>query len=62
MTTALAFCANTRVSLIDLPGTEHIDIPQASLTVHSLAEGMADKLQHPAKACPNPQLTWGPPQ
>ena len=59
MTTALAFCTNTRVSLIDLPGTEHIDIPQAS---NSLAEGMADKLQHPAKACPNPQLTWGTPQ
>lgn len=31
MTTALAFCANTRISLIDLPGTELIDIPQASL-------------------------------
>ena len=31
MTTALAFCANTRVSRIDLAGTEPIDIPQASL-------------------------------
>jgi hypothetical protein len=30
MTTSLAFCANTGVSLIDLPRTEPIDDPQAS--------------------------------
>jgi hypothetical protein len=31
MTKSLAFCANTRVSRIDLPRTEPIDDPQASL-------------------------------
>ena len=84
MTTALAFCANTRVSRIDLAGTEPIDIPQASLraAVHryfgpdtgsrywfnrakalelnSLAEAMADKLQHLAKTCPKSATDLGP--
>ncbi len=87
MTTSVAFCANTRVSLIDLPRTEPIDDPQASLqlAVHwhfgpdtgsrywlnlaktlefnSLAEAMADKLQHPRpRPVRNPQLDLGPPQ
>jgi hypothetical protein len=31
MTTSLAFCANPRVSLINLPRTEPIDDPQAFL-------------------------------